>query len=65
MRHGLGSVLVRSALLVVTFAGTLSFVGCGGEEKAPVATPGAAPKDNDEEARNKAMQDFMEKQQSK
>lgn len=65
MRHGLGSVLVRSALLLVAFAGTLSFVGCGGEEKAPATAQGGAPQDKDEETRNKAMEDFMSKQQAK
>mgnify|MGYP001068204229 CR=1 FL=1 len=46
-------------------AGMLVFTGCGDEKAAPDGKPGAAPVDNDDAARQKAMQDYMEQEAKK
>ena len=62
----LASPTLRGFCCAAVFvAGAASMPGCGGGETAPVGVPGAAPVDNDDAARQKAMEDFMKQESSK
>ena len=66
MSPRLTSVLCRALFVTTVFtSGTLSLTGCGGSNTAPVNTPGAAPVDNDEATRQKAMENFMKNESTK